>query len=165
MHYTGRNQLFSCVNYFLSHQYIFRYLPTAFQFAVIPVHLTRQRAKMKLIIVALTGLVALVASQDATSTSTSLTPQQSCATKCTFCNFRDTHQYQADHIRTLQVTLPMYAAMLHAIRSHAPTTPWQTRPPLAQLPVFREMVPPTKLRPMPGASRLASALYSSPEPP
>ncbi|GAM37827.1 hypothetical protein TCE0_033r08074 [Talaromyces pinophilus] len=37
---------------------------------------------MKLTIVALTGLVALVASQDATSTSTSLTPQQSCATKC-----------------------------------------------------------------------------------
>jgi hypothetical protein len=90
MHYTGRNQLFSCVNYSLSREYIFRYLPTAFQFAVIPVHLTRQRAKMKLTIVALTGLVALVASQDATSTSTSLTPQQSCATKCTFCNFRDT---------------------------------------------------------------------------
>ncbi|RAO69396.1 uncharacterized protein BHQ10_005408 [Talaromyces amestolkiae] len=37
---------------------------------------------MKLNIVALTGLVALVASQDASSTTTSLTPQQSCATKC-----------------------------------------------------------------------------------
>ncbi|EED17095.1 conserved hypothetical protein [Talaromyces stipitatus ATCC 10500] len=37
---------------------------------------------MKLSIISLTGLAVLVASQDATSTTTPLTPQQSCATKC-----------------------------------------------------------------------------------
>lgn len=57
----------------------------------------------------------------------------------------------------------MYAVMLHAIRSPAPTTRRQTRPQLVQLLVLKEMVPPTKPRHMPAASRLASALYSSPE--
>uniref|UniRef100_A0A093US19 Uncharacterized protein n=1 Tax=Talaromyces marneffei PM1 TaxID=1077442 RepID=A0A093US19_TALMA len=57
---------------------------------------------MKLTIVALTGLIALVASQDPTPT-----PQQLCANKC---------------------------------------DPSDTRPPIAQLPVLREMVPPKKPR-------------------
>lgn len=53
--------------------------------------------------------------------------------------------------------------MLHATKYHAPTTPWQTTPPLAQLPVLREAEPQTTLRPMPAASSLASALCSSRE--
>lgn len=81
-------------------------------------------------------------------------------------------QHSRRHITTqltiykrLQVILPMYAAMLHATRSHALTTSWQTRPPIAQLPVLREMVPPKKPRSMPIVSRPASDLYSSPQVP
>lgn len=116
---------------------------------------------MKLNIIALTGLVALVASQDTSSTTSSLTPQQSCATKCT-CNFQGDINSQLTISAQLQVTLLIHAATLHAIRSLAPIMPWQTKPPLAQLPVLREMVPPTKPRPMPAVSRLALALCSSP---